>query len=188
VTAENGRSGALGADTGCRRARLIKARGPNRLDAEIDLPMSGRRICSGCPVFWNCGCDHSAMAKRSRRSNAWRREVLLVEVRRGRSLTQARRTVGWTIRAYETERHRHPTWANAVTAARHHLQWRGWVPEIDGRAIRGELQRSRFLELARVWATPSEAYRAMEWPAAAYWQSRRRHPDFARRVDQVFSD
>jgi hypothetical protein len=119
---------------------------------------------------------------------AYRRELFVFEIERCRTITQARNIVGWTDTAYWSQRHRHPDWADDIdNAAKCH--WSagsyGRATALDGRAVRGALQRRAFLHGIRSGNEPSFLCRLMKWSPAAYYQARYRHPDWAQLVDHT---
>ena len=125
---------------------------------------------------------------RRRCSSEYKRRVTLFEIDRGRSLEQTLRLVPWSSNAYWSQRHRHPNWAHEIDLALLR-NWRagtyGQANPLAGRAMRGALLRSAFLEGIRTGAIPRDVRHSLNWSAAAYYQARYRHPDWAHRVDMA---
>ena len=61
----------------------------------------------------------------------------------------------------------------------------GCVAAIDGRALRGLLQRRAFLGGIRSGKTPAELCKLLKSSPAAYHQARYRHPDWAAQIDDA---
>jgi hypothetical protein len=117
-----------------------------------------------------------------------KRDIFLLEIERRRTIRQALQNARWTASAYWSHRHRHREWAEAVDYAVNRAWWSaryGQGTPLDGRAIRGVLQRRDFLECINEGMNTSAARRAVGWTGPAYWQARYRHRDWAQHVDQL---